>query len=44
MIPSILKEGVYGVYEYMPNITDESEFTYFVAVEVKQCLNVPQGF
>jgi len=36
-------ELVYGVCEYMPNIEDDSEFTYFAGVEVKQFLHVYQG-
>jgi len=44
-ISGVIKpELVYGVCEYKPNITDESEFTYFAGVEVKQCLHVPKGF
>ncbi len=32
-----------GLSEYMPDITDESEFVYFACIEVDDLCNIPQG-
>ncbi|BCN31914.1 AraC family transcriptional regulator [Anaeromicropila herbilytica] len=39
----LTQDTVLGICEYMPNITDESEFSYFAGVEVKDFSDIPKG-
>lgn len=39
----IAQDTVLGICEYMPNITDESEFSYFAGVEVENFFDIPKG-
>lgn len=35
-------EKILGICEYMPNITDESDFSYFAGIEVTDYYNLPE--
>jgi len=39
----VSQDAVFGVCEYMPNITDESEFYYFAGAEVTSFYDTPKG-
>lgn len=39
----LTQDTVLGICEYMPNITDESEFSYFAGIEVKDFSDIPKG-
>lgn len=39
---SITQDTVLGICEYMPNITDESEFSYFAGIEVMDFSDIPK--
>ncbi len=39
----IKKDDILGICEYMPNITDESEFEYIAGIEVADYNNIPDG-
>ena len=38
----LAQDTVLGICEYMPNITDESEFCYFAGIEVKNFSDIPK--
>ncbi len=40
---TMTKEDILGICEYMPDITDESEFEYLAGVEVADFTHIPEG-
>lgn len=38
----ITQDSVFGICEYIPNITDESEFSYFAGIEVENFYDIPK--